>query len=79
MTPSDELTQPAPRITLDDLKHRAESIKDLAVTDTKSAVNRVLDTDATKTLMMVAGVVLVAASFAYFLGTRTGRGSSSDI
>jgi len=65
--------EPVEKITLDDLKHRAEQVKDLAVTETKTAVSNVLDTNEAKTLMIVAGVVIVAASIAFFLGTRSVR------
>ncbi len=72
MTPQEITPQPVERITLDDLKNRAEKIKDIAVTDVKTATTQVLETDATKTLLIVAGVVIAAASIAYFLGSRAG-------
>jgi hypothetical protein len=72
------VSEPAERITLDDLKHRAEVVKDLAVTDTKSAVAAVLDTNETKTLLIVAGVVIAVASIAFFLGTRSVRLPADD-
>jgi hypothetical protein len=65
------MTQPDERITLDDIKHRAEAVKDLAVSDAKASVAAVIDTDATRTLLIVAGVVLVAASLAFYLGSQT--------
>jgi hypothetical protein len=69
-TPEQPVVEP---ITLEQIKHRAEGIKDLAVVETKDAVGRVLHEDATKTLLVVAGIVVVAASLAYFLGSRAGR------
>jgi len=63
----------APKITLDDIKHRAEAVKDLAVSDAKSAVAVVTEADATKKLMIAVGVVVIVASFAYFLGSRAAR------
>lgn len=69
--PTTPQTPPAERITLDDIKHRAGQVKDLAVTETKSAVASVIDTNETKTLLIIAGVVVVAASLAFFLGARS--------
>lgn len=63
---------PAERVTLDDLKHRAESIKDLAVSDAKDAVDRVLSADATKKVLIVAGVAVVVIGVAFMLGSRSG-------
>lgn len=63
--------EPVERITLDDLKHRAEQVKDLAVVETKTAAASVLDTNEAKTLMIIAGVVVLAASVAFFLGARS--------
>jgi len=71
-------TEPAEKITLEDLKHRAGQVKDLAVTETKSAVSSALDTSEVKTLLMIAGVVVVAASVAFFLGARTARFRPDD-
>lgn len=70
--PDEPVVEP---ITLEQIKHRAEGIKDLAVVETKEAVGRVFQEDATKTFLIVAGVVVVAASLAYFLGSRAGRGT----
>lgn len=70
---------PAPeRVTLDDIKHRAEAVKDLAVSDAKEAVGRVISDDATRTLLIVAGVVVAVASVAYLLGSRSGRNALLD-
>ena len=70
-TPKPDAAPPVERITLDDLKHRAGQVQDLAVTETKSAVASVLDTNEAKTLMIIAGVVVLAASVAFFLGARS--------
>ncbi len=64
-----------PRVTIDDLKHRAEAVKSLAVRETKDAVNTVFDENATRTLIIVAGVVVVVASLAFFLGSKSVRSS----
>ncbi len=66
--------EPMDRISLDDLKHRAEAVRDLAVSDTKDAVARVLHQEATRTLLIVAGIVVLAASVSYLLGSRNARG-----
>jgi hypothetical protein len=79
MTAQENTTEIAPRITLDDVKHRAAAIKDLAVSDAKDAVAKVTEADLTKKVLIVAGVVIFAASFAYYLGSRAGRGRVEDI
>ncbi len=71
MTPTPDTEPQAPRVSLDDLKHRAETIKDLAVTEAKQTVDMVVDENATRTLLIMAGLVVVAASVAFFLGSRT--------
>lgn len=60
------------RVTLEDVKHRAEAVRDLAITEARGAAERVLHEDATKTLLVAAGAVVVIVSLAYYLGTRAG-------
>jgi hypothetical protein len=72
MTPT-EKTEPAERITLDDVKHRAEAVANLAISDTKAAVSEVVRTDSVKRMAILAGVIIVAASVAYFAGTKAPR------
>lgn len=74
---SAKLTRPdsVDRITLDDVKQRAERVRDLAESDAREAVGRVLTEDATRTLIIIAGVVIVTASVAYMLGSRCCRRS----
>ncbi len=79
MTEQGSTSELAPRITLDDVKHRAEAIKDMAVSDAKDAVAKVTDADLTKKVLIVAGVVIFAASFAYYLGTRSARVRVEDV
>lgn len=67
-----------PKITLDDIKHRAEAVTDMAVSDAKQAVAMVANTDAAKKVMIAVGVVLAVASVAYFMGTRAARGRIDD-
>ena len=56
----------AKKITVDDLKERAEGIRDTVREDTKE----VLRQDTTK--IVIAGVVtaVVVVSFAYYIGSR---------
>lgn len=68
---------PEERVTLDELKHRAEQVQDLAVDQGKRVVKTVYDTDFTKAMMVVAGVVVVAASVAYLIGSAAGRRAMS--
>lgn len=73
MTAADDLVaEPEERITLDQLKHRAEAVRDLATTEVKEVAAEIAEAEVTKTLLIVAGVVIVAASLAFYLGTRAG-------
>ncbi len=65
-------------ISLDDLKHRAEAVKDLAVSEAKEAASRVAEMDATRKALIVIGVAVAVVSVAYFLGTRAGRFTGED-
>lgn len=66
-----------PRITIEDVKHRAEAVRDLAATEARSAVDKVVDDSAGRTLLIMAGLVVVAASVAFYLGARAVRGSEA--
>lgn len=68
----------APRVTLDEIKHRVESVRSLAVSEAKSTVNEVLPPDTMRTFAIVAGLVVVAASLAFFIGARSGRAQMVD-
>ncbi len=63
--------EPVAKITVEDLKHRAEAVKDIAVVQTKQGVAAVVEDNATRTLLIMAGVVVLAASFAFYLGSAT--------
>lgn len=63
----------AEKITLEDIRHRTEEVKDLAVSQTKDAAARVVAMDATRKALIVAGVAVAVISLAYFMGTRAGR------
>jgi hypothetical protein len=67
-----ELDVAGPRVTIDDLRHRADDVKKKAVAEAKDAVDTVVG-DNTRAILVVAGVVLVVASVAYYLGTRAVR------
>lgn len=73
-----DVTEMEPRVTLDDLRHQAEAVKTKAVSEAKSAVDTIIGQDTTRTLLMVAGIVVVAASLAFFLGSRSGRASAES-
>jgi len=62
-----------PKITIDDVKRRAEAVKDLAKSEAKRSANELMHERATQ--VVIVGVVAVAtlASFAYFLGARRSR------
>ena len=65
---------PARKLSVEDVKHRAEEVRDLA----RAEVTRAVHSDA-GTIVAVAVVgVLVVASVAYYLGTRKcGRGDAT--
>jgi hypothetical protein len=64
---------PEERVSLDEIKHRVEQIQDLALTQTKSVVSEVYEQNVTRAALVALGVVVVAASVAYFLGVRAAR------
>jgi hypothetical protein len=78
---------PEERVTLEQLKHRAEVITDMATSEskrvatqvaeeTKRVATQVAEESLTKVAIVVVGTVLVVASLAYFLGSRAGRRSA---
>lgn len=67
------------RVSLDDLRHRAEAVKSTAVEEAKGAVDAVMAESATRTLLIVAGVVVLTASVAFYLGSRAARASLDDL
>lgn len=70
MTADAKRPEPAERITIEDVKLHAERVKDLAVSDTREAVRTVMAEDATRKLLIVAGVVVAAACVGYLLAAR---------
>jgi hypothetical protein len=61
------------RVSLDEIKQRATTIQDLAVVQAKEVVHEVYEQDVTRAALVALGVVVVAASFAYYLGRRAAR------
>jgi hypothetical protein len=77
MTP-DPTTQPLyippeERVSLDEIKQRAGTIQDLAVVQAKEVVNEVYTQNVTRAALVALGVVLVAASLAYYMGRQAAR------
>ena len=66
-----------PKITIEDVKRRAEAVRDLAKSEAKRTTDELLHEQVTRTV--IVGVVAVAAfvSFAYFLGSRKGKARSA--
>ena len=64
---------PEERVTLDELKQRVGQVSDLALAKTKRGVYEGYERDVTRAALVALGVVVVAASLAYFLGTRASR------
>lgn len=64
---------PEERVTIEELKQRAEQIQDLALTRTKQVVHDVYEQDVTRAALVALGVVVVVASLAYFAGARVAR------
>jgi hypothetical protein len=64
---------PAERVSLDEIKQRVGAIQDLAVVQAKEVVHEVYSQDVTRAALVALGVVLVAASLAYYLGSRSAR------
>jgi len=62
-----------PRVTLDDIRHRADAVKARAITEARTSVDEAIGRENIRTLLIVGGLVVVAASFAFFLGSRSGR------
>jgi hypothetical protein len=64
---------PDERVTVDELKQRVSQIQDRALTETKQLVHNLYEKDVTRAALVALGVVVVAASLAYYLGTRASR------
>jgi uncharacterized membrane protein len=64
---------PAERVSLEDLKQRVGQIQDKALVDSKAIVNEVYEQNVTRAVLVALGVVVVAASIAYYFGTQASR------
>ena len=64
---------PEERVTLDEMKSHVERIQNLALTQGKQVVSDVYEQNVTRAALVAVGAVLVAASVAYYLGTRASR------
>ena len=64
---------PEARVTLDQLRDRAHKVTDLAVSESKRVANDVYEENVSKAVLVAVGIVVVAASLAYVLGSRAGR------
>jgi pheromone shutdown protein TraB len=64
---------PAERVSLDELKQRVGQIQDMALVQSKQVVREVYEQNVTRAVLVAVGVVVVAASIAYFLGTRASK------
>lgn len=56
------------RLTVDDVKHHVQEVRDLAVNQAKE----LSQTQASKALVVGAVAVVAAISLAYYLGSRSG-------
>lgn len=61
---------PQVRVTLDDVRHRAEAVKSIAVSQVKETARTVTQDNAARALAIAAGVVVVTAFVAYSIGSR---------
>ena len=62
------LSPPEERITVEDLKHKALAIQQVATEEVKRAVG----TSTVRAVLVGAAVVAIALSLAYYVGSRTG-------
>ncbi len=67
---------PEDRVTLEQLKHRAEAVSNLAVGETKRVATDVIETSAARVAMIAVGTIVVVASLAYFMGQRAAQRSA---
>lgn len=58
------------KLTVDDVRHHAEEVRDLAV----SEVKKVTEAQATKVVVIGAIALVAAVSLAYYLGSRNAPG-----
>lgn len=61
-----------PRITVDDVKHRAREVRDLAKYEAKRATDEVLHEQVGRTIVIGTVAVVALVSIAFFMGARSG-------
>lgn len=59
------------RLTIDDVRHHAEEVRDMAL----DQVKRVTQADTTRVVIIGAVVVVSLLSLAYLMGSRSHRGA----
>ena len=64
---------PEERVTLEQLKQRAEAVSNLAVSESKRVTGEIMEQDFTRIALIAVGTVVVVASLAYFFGKRAAR------
>ena len=64
---------PEDRVTLEQLKRRAASVQNLAVSETKRVTSEVMELDFTRKALIAVGTVVVVASLAYYFGRRAAQ------
>jgi len=76
-TPADNT--PDRRVSLDEIRHKAESVKSQAIREVRDATDTVVQSKEGQTLAIVVGIVVLAASFAFFLGSRSSAARAARI
>jgi hypothetical protein len=62
-------------ITVEDLKHQAYAVRDQAVSDAHDVYERAIGESTARTVIFGIAALVVVASVAFYLGTRSGRGN----
>lgn len=66
-TPKTDLGRP---ITIDDIKHEATGVKDLAISETKRVGREAISDNVVRTVIIGVAAVVALTSLAYFMGRR---------
>jgi len=64
---------PQERVSLEEIRQRAAEVQNLAVIQAKEVASEVYEQNVTRAALVALGVVVVAASLAYYLGARAAR------
>lgn len=65
----DSLASSAPHLTIDDVRHHAEEVRDMAL----DQVKRITEADTTRVVIIGAVVVVGLLSLAYMIGSHSHR------